>query len=551
MQLTKKRPLADLFLRAAANAGKRSAAVKPSIWATQYREMAGSFPGPWSFDYHPWLLAMHDDKEEFCVGQKAAQMGYTELMLNLTFYYMDTKQQNVLYVLPAKHPDATDFSSSRFDPAVELSAYLEGIFDTRNAGHKRAGAGNLFIRGSRSKSGLKSVPINLLIIDEIDECTQENIPLALQRTAGQLEHKTWLISTPTIEGYGINYHFQQSTQDHFFFKCQACSRHIELTFPDAFHLVGDHPSDPRLVESYVKCPECKNEIPHDQKKEIIHDGIWVSKEPNRTKRGHLINQLYSSTRKPHQIAELYLKGQTDDTEAQEFNNSVLGETFEAKGARVTEEEINAVVGDHLMSDQKRGGLVTLGIDIGKRIHCVFIRWSMPAHAKGINGHQYCRGKLIKAVAVETIEEVEELIVDFQPVNFVIDAQPEKRASLSLCNKFYGVGKMCYYVNGVIGKTFKAGQDDTEPTINVDRTSWLDLTLGRYRNKTISLPADVDREYRNNIRALTRVIKQDATGNPIATYLKKEHVPDHYAHAQNYCEMALKISLGYGDTTKEF
>jgi len=55
---------------------------------------------------------------------------------------------------------------------------------------------------------LKSVPVGLLILDELDEMTQKNIPLALERTAGQLEKNIWMCSTPTLEMRGINTYFR-------------------------------------------------------------------------------------------------------------------------------------------------------------------------------------------------------------------------------------------------------------------------------------------------------------------------------------------------------
>jgi phage terminase large subunit GpA-like protein len=166
--------------------------------------MGKPYPGPWSFEHHPWLREMHDDMSEFVVGQKAAQMGYTEWVLNITFYCIDVLAESVLYVLPSES-DANDFSASRFDPALELSPHLGAIFsDVRNVALKRAGSASLYTRGSRSRSKLKSLPVGVLIFDEIDEMIQANIPLAMERTSGQVTKMYRMLSTPTIDNYGIN-----------------------------------------------------------------------------------------------------------------------------------------------------------------------------------------------------------------------------------------------------------------------------------------------------------------------------------------------------------
>jgi len=122
--------------------------------------MGQPFPGPWSFKYHPWAKGMHDCTAEIMVGQKGAQLCYTEVGLNKSYYNIDVLGNSVLYVLPASTPDAADFSTSRFDPALELSPHLASLFsDVKNIGHKRAGSANLFIRGSRSRNQLKSIPV--------------------------------------------------------------------------------------------------------------------------------------------------------------------------------------------------------------------------------------------------------------------------------------------------------------------------------------------------------------------------------------------------------
>jgi hypothetical protein len=81
-----------------------------------------------------------------------------------------------------------------------------------------------------------------------------------------------------------------------------------------------------------------------------------------------------------------------------------------------------------------------------------------------------------------------------------------------------------------------------PTATVDRTSWLDATLGRYKTQRILLPRDVSREYREHIKSLVRTYEKDSTGNPVARYV--ETGADHYAHAQNYAEIALPLAAAY-------
>jgi hypothetical protein len=57
-----------------------------------------------------------------------------------------------------------------------------------------------------------------------------------------------------------------------------------------------------------------------------------------------------------------------------------------------------------------------------------------------------------------------------------------------------------------------------------------------------LPRDVSREYRDHIKSLVRTYEKDSTGNPVARYV--ETGQDHFAHAQNYAEIALPLAAAF-------
>ncbi len=529
---------------------KRRSVTTCSRWAENYRIMGGSsFPGPWTFLHHPWLREMHDSEAELNVGQKAAQLGYTETILNIAFFNIDIKHTDVLYVLPAKTPDASDFSAARFDPALELSVHLSRIFsDVKNVGHKRAGSTNLYIRGSRSRAGLKSVPTGLIILDEVDEFTQENIPLAFERAAGQLQKQVWMVSTATIDNYGINRYFIQSSQNHFNFKCPGCNRFNELLFPESLVITGSEITDKSLKDSHLICSLCKVKLPHETKTEWLASGIWTPSYTDRDSAGWYINQMYSSTIKPYDFAKSYLLAQSDPAAEQEFYNSKLGLPHVVDGARVTEDDLETSKRGHKRIDAKASPyLMTMGVDVGKWLHYEVDEWHIPGYnfvGPEINILSKCRvlthGKCLD------FEELDILMRQFGINMCVIDANPERRKATEFANRHYGRVKLCFYGRGVSGKTIHV--HEAEPTITVDRTSWLDLSLGRYRRSrnddAIMLPADIDLEYRSHLKALVRVYEKDVDGNPVGKYVKGND-DDHYAHARNYAEIALPLSMSIG------
>ena len=517
----------------------RSSITTCSKWAEAYRMMpvkGGAVK--WSFEQFPWTRDMHNCENERNVGQKAAQMGFTEMCLNRCFYTIDVETKSVLYVLPTAG-DANNFSSSRFDPALELAPHLQKMFsDVKNKGHKRAGACNLFVRGCRSKSGLKSDPVGQMFFDEVDEMDLAQITLALERMSGQSDRQAWLISTPTIDGKGINAYFNDSTQENFFFKFPCCSKQTELIFPECLVIPTDDPNDKALLDTHIICKECGGTIHHEDKAKILNKGIWVPSHADRLTRGFHVNQLYSCRLDPWNIAQLSLKAQTNPTDEQEFYNSKMGVTHAVEGAQLTEKDIMAMKGGYTTQDcSPPNSFVTMGIDVGSWIHYEIDQYIFHKErmTNDINLMADCR--VLKSGKVRNFEELDELMYRYRVASCVIDQQPETRKALEFANRFDGRVKLCIYSNGASGKLVRL-HDELEHRVSVDRTTWLDLSLGRFRSETIKLPVDISQEFISHLTAPVRVYKRDQNGNPFGVYENTKD--DHFAHARNYAEIALQV-----------
>jgi hypothetical protein len=525
---------------------KRRSITKCSTWALNCRVMGPPFPGPWSFDHHPWTRAMHDCNDEMVVGQKAAQMGFTEWALNKAFYHIDIMGESVLYVLPASTPDATDFSTSRFDPALELSPHLRNLFsDVKNVGHKRAGNANLFVRGSRSKSQMRSIPAPRLIFDEVDVMVQENIILAFERASGQVDKQFLLLSTPTIDNFGINSYFKGSTQDHFMFKCPCCSRLTELIFPECLEITAEEESDPAITNTFIKCKDCGGKLEHEDKINFLRNGEWVSSYTNRLAHGYHINQLYSMTVKPYELARLYLKSTSNPAAEQEFYNGKLGLPHIVAGARITDVMLEECTGNIKKLDSPPlNSFIVMGVDVGGWLHYEITQYYMNDNQMLTNDiHLSSKARIITEGKVREFEELDLLMRQYGILFCVIDANPERRKALEFAKRFYGHVRLCFYGNGVSGKQIHL-HDESEHTMTVDRTSWLDLSLARFKNQSIILPIDLDVEYKDNIKALVRIYEKDKSGNQVGRYVKGND-DDHYAHARSYNEMAFGLASGLG------
>lgn len=535
---------------------QRKSIINPSRWAEQYRVMGQPYPGLWTFKHHPWLREMHDSRTEFNVGQKCAQVGYTEMALNLAFFYMDVLKCDGLYILPNTKPDASDFSTGRFNKAIELSDHIRKMFtDANNVGFKQAGSVNLYIRGSNSRAQLKSVPVSLIIFDELDEMDLNNIELAEQRASGQLVKKIWKISTPTVDGKGINKYYTDSTKEKFNFKCPSCNKFIQFTFPESLVITGESADDENLKNSYLICTECKHQFhqEHDvpmelaqlEKKEVIVDGKWQPEKVSAI-RGFNLNQMYSPTILPSTIATRYIKSQNDILEEQEFYNSVIGVTHTVKDAKISTEQYRACItsGMKMQEYAQSGDLTTMGVDIGKKIHVTIPEWYLGPYSnpEDINTNARCR--LIWAGEVDHFEQLDKLMKNFKIKACVVDASPEYRKALEFANRFYGFVRLCRYNHNIQSKNISS-TDEHDLVIAVNRTSWLDLSLGRFRKQQIGLPIDLPRSYEDHIKAQIRVPKRERDGNASAFYETPGNTQDHYGHSQNYAEIALPFACGIG------
>lgn len=527
------------------------------------RVMGGDFSGNYGFKYHPWAREPHDSTASFNVSMKAAQMGFTEIGINRAFYILDILRRDVLYVLPTAL-NASDFSRSRFAPALSHSPYIKNLFtDVNTVNLKQAGANTLYIRGSRGDSNLKSIPVSELILDEVDEMDQDQIWLAFERLSGQITQNIWAISTPTLPNRGIHKLYQTTTQEHFFFKCPHCSKTIEFLWPESFELCGEGLSDPDLFKSYIKCSECQHKLEQKAKPEYLTKGLWIPTDNNadNDSRGFNINQLYSFTVPPNKIAKAYFRGVGDQGAMAEFHKSKLGQPYIPEGGQVTDSKIDACVNPLYSTSDPRpvsagDRFITLGIDQGDWVHFVANEWFFEDYGHDINVLAKCKNVFHGKFNVKVEGgwgRLDELMREWQCLHACIDADPNILEARRFAQRFPGYVTLVRYRRGISQKEIQLSEDTNRVMLaTVDRTNWLDCALGRFHIEgKMQLPSDLNLEYREHIKSLVRTYETDTDGNLKATYVKTG--ADHFAHAHCYAEIALPLAASYvrGKDIKSF
>jgi len=185
----------------------------------------------------------------------------------------------------------------------------------------------------------------------------------------------------------------------------------------------------------------------------------------------------------------------------------------------------------------------MGIDVGRWLHYVVNEYKFVRQSNDVNIASDCR--CIEIGKVMDFSDLHEIVRRQRPTAVVIDANPERRKAYEFADAFFGHVWVCFYGNSINGKMISKTKDDRgeelEYSVTVDRTSWLDASLGRVHNNSIKLPLqdEITAEYRGHMKALVRKPEFDSNGNPIAKYINV--ADDHFAHANNYAEIALPLA----------
>jgi len=446
--------------------------------------------------------------------------------------------------LPSEN-DASDFSSSRFDPALEESEHLRAMFsDVNNVGLKRAGNSTLFVRGGKSRSRLKSVPTGFIVLDEVNEMPEENIPLVLERFSGQTIKQCMMISTPTVPKEGINKYYLASTMEKFFFDCPHCGKSMQLLFPDNIKITAEDITDKTLKDSYYFCTNCHGVLDHETKSDWLSTGRYIAEHPDRDNRGFNVNQMYSPTVQAWELAESYLKSLYDPTEEQEFFNSKLGTTHIVGDARVTRENIEDCKGTHAKGDPFTSPVITMGIDVGAKWHYEIDEWhTISENNATLDVNDMFKCRLMEEGEIDLHDgatEIPKLLRRYQVRGCIIDRHPETYVVYQISAKFPGLVYACMFGSSINGRRMSFSSED-EQLVTVNRTSWFDCALGRFFSGKICLPRNVSIAYQKQLQVPVRAYERDRLGNPVGRWLSGSGT-DHFALARVYSEIALVVAI---------
>ena len=494
--------------------------------------MAGRLP-----IHLPALAAIARDLHPGVVVQKSAQVGATELFVNLALWAADTRyalRGHVLFLMPTQN-QMDDFAQSRFDRAIQDSPYLRGRLQPeppRRKGAdskrlKRVGDGYIFLRGADSRRQVTSVDADLVILDEFDQMPEGTLELAQKRLASSRAGLLRIASTPRFPEAGVNGLYLQSDQRRYYLPCPACGRRQPLTWE-----ANVDPERARVV-----CARCR--APMD----LLVEGWWVPEAPgNADVHGYHLSRLYSPWAN---LAAMIAASRAETPAAlQEYYNSDLGEVFSPPGGGLSLDLLDGCRRDYTL-DTYAGQPCDMGVDVGIKLHVV-IREQVPEPRRSPSA-AVSSAQLWFAGTVGTFDELDALMQRFHVGSSVIDALPETRQATAFARRHRGT-HCAYYTAGPDGHRARAYEGGVR-TVRLDRTQAIDEMAAGFREGAVALPRNA-RElgghvqaglgaYYRELLAPQRTLKQDAHGNWVARWTEHGRA-DHFAHAEVYCHTAQVI-----------
>ncbi len=315
-----------------------------SEWADEYRQLskeASAEPGKWVTDRAPYqreiMDAISDPLVDTVVVMTSAQIGKTELLLNIIGYYVHYDPSPILLLQPTLEM-AEAFSKDRLAPMIrDTSVLSERIGDAkaRNSGntllHKTFPGGHITMAGANSPSSLASRPIRAVLADEVDRypvsagTEGDPLMLATKRTTTFWNKKKVYVSTPTIKGASrIEMEYEDSTMEEWHVYCPSCK---ELQPYEWGRINFDSIT--------MTCKHCGTL--HQEYEWKARKGKWIARFPERKKRGFHLNEMASPWKRWSEIIEDFKTAKKSTETLKVWVNTALGESWEERGDGQDEE----------------------------------------------------------------------------------------------------------------------------------------------------------------------------------------------------------------------
>jgi hypothetical protein len=399
------------------------------------------------------------------------------------------------------------------------------VQDTDSAALKQIGQTFLYFRGMgqkgsgsalRSTSKLKSIPLDMLVMDEADEMDDGRKDAAFHRLDAAVDPQVIVLSTPTLPSYGVDYDYARSDQRVWMWRCQHCNDWtcLETSYPDCI-------VEPLNQDPHYRCMNKRCSKPLDR----VY-GQWVVRESKVTNHaGYWVSQLSSPSKSAADIV-VALQATMENGRRREFENQTMARAFAEVDEEITRVQLEALI----TTEQKplrHEGPCAMGVDPGKP-HWYTVRVRLT------DKDSLCiaRGR------ADTYEELSAIAKKFNVQSGVMDQGYDPSAVAAFCKAHPGWYGGLY----IGGKKSAADWDHGNRMVKMGRTRTLDDAHRAIINKTVQHVAK-DEFWETyfvpqmvNLKRAT--IERDKTGEREGVWvITGGQKNDHLRHADAYCHLA--------------
>lgn len=473
----------------------------------------------WDFADRKWQLDILNDTSQKIICRKPTQVGMSTVFLIKMLHFADANVCRLLYTLP-RQDDVYDMVNSRLhDIITESPSVRAAISEIDNVRMKKYGKSWLhFIEMSVPPRMLDA---DWMVNDEVDLSNQQFLQQAISRLDASKLAVHHQISTPSIEGFGIDALYEISDKKQWFVRCGYCNFRQTLEWGANLEIGKS--------EVYYKCQKCAKKIyPED-----IRDGEWVvTGDAKSGVSGYQISQMMIPSLTPR---KLYNEFRT--IERKTFYNYRLGLPYSPASAAFDRDHLstNCISYDIKKETQRdQESVYVLGCDQGNTLHFCVMK-VFPEHCE-----------IVQLGTTEDFDEIGRIAERFGVRYAVLDALPNHHSAMNIAknsNKF----RLAFFGNAEKIYNVK------ESRIYINKTDAYDMLLQKFVDAAILFyteGATLLPEVSLSIAHLCNMRRDVETqtsriGGTLSFHTWKCVGADHYADAILYCMIGADMASARG------
>lgn len=552
-------PIASEFLDRLKDAHRSSSGSlgRLSTWLEQKTLLHGK-----NFGYrgHEFQRAIIDAQEAVSVVTKPSQVGLSEVSSRYCLGFLATTPGTcAMYAGPTVRWVQT-FVKSRMDPVIyespTLSAMMRPASDSSS--FKMIGSSQLHTAGLFGTTQVISIPVDLLLVDELSYCSEESFLSAESR----LSHSRFVdessgrrglrrfFSTPLADDVGIAAWYNGSDRRKRLCRCRHCS---EWFWPDWLEncvVQGfDKPFSDMVAADVISlerrglvdtakmiCPHCKHDI---SKSDLGPDyREWVAERPDIKGYSGFYVDVFSVP-DYHTPASIMRKLVSFGPDTAGFRNFTLGHPYSDSTNSVLQGIVeNNTVVTPITPEQAAFSGVTgtlFGLDVGKT------SWVVIAKVIDKKVHILWAEsiKLVSPDGKDLVERVLYLLKAYKVIYGICDAYPYTPSIKEIVSRYPAVRAANFTQRDKALPMYVAKDDSQE--IAVNRTKLLDYMVGRVNASEVLFPRIEETTLvEAHLRAIRKVDRiKESSGEKVSEWVSGGK-DDHYAFATAYMMLAVEV-----------